>query len=117
MKTLPRIECCLTFLATSEGGRSSPLPPGALSGNTYRPHLVVGDQTQRHAIEGDGNRFIGIAFHDGPVIPEVGTEMVVVLTLMYFPDPMYDQLKPGVTFTLREGARVLGYGAVRRWLE
>ena len=61
--------------------------------------------------------YIGIAFHDGPPIPEVGTEMIVELTLMYFPHPMYDQLKPGVTFTVREGPKIVAYGIVRRWLE
>ena len=38
------IECSVTFLPTSEGGRSSPLPPGAVAGDTYRPHLVIGDR-------------------------------------------------------------------------
>ena len=116
MTTVPCIECGVTFIAANEGGRSSPLPPGALSGNTYRPHLVMGDPTQRAAVEGDGNRFIGVAFHDGPAIPEAGAEMMVVLTLMYFPHPMYEQLKPGVTFTVREGAKIVAYGTVRRWL-
>jgi hypothetical protein len=43
--------------------------------------------------------------------------MVAVLTLMYFPHPMYDRLKPAVTFTVREGPKVVGYGTVRRWVE
>ena len=121
MRTLPRIECCLTFLAKGEGGRNFPLPPGALSGNTYRPHLVIGDPGQRHGIIADGNRgieeYIGIAFHDGPEIADVSTEMVVELTLIYFPHPMYEQLKPGITFTVREGPKIVGYGTVRRWLK
>jgi hypothetical protein len=79
--------------------------------------LVVGDPTQRTAVEGDGDRFIGVAFDDGPTIPEVGAEMMVVLTLLYFPHPIYEQLKPGVTFTVREGARIVGYGTVHRWLK
>jgi hypothetical protein len=66
--------------------------------------------------KGQTEEYIGVAFHDGPAIPEVGTEMVVALTLMYFPHPMYAQLKPGVTFTVREGAMVVGYGTVCRWL-
>lgn len=49
-------------------------------------------------------------------IPEVGAETMVALTLMYFPHPMYEQLKPGVTFTVREGAKIVAYGTVRRWL-
>ena len=120
MQPLPRVECFITLLPAHEGGRSTPLPPGALSGNTYRPHLVIGDPAQRHAVVVDGNRgteeYIGVAFHDGPAVPEVGIEMVIVLTLMYFPHPMYDRLKPGVTFTVREGAQVVGFGNVRRWM-
>jgi hypothetical protein len=118
---LPRLECSIVFLAASEGGRSSPLPPGALSGNGYRPHLVIGDPAQRHAILADGNRateeYIGVAFQDGPAVPQVGMDMTCVLALMFYPHPMYDKLRPGVTFTVREGAKIVGYGRVRRWLD
>ena len=55
---------------------------------------------------------LGIAFHDGPHVPLVGSEMRVVMTLMYYPHPMYDELEPGVTFTVREGAQIVAYGAV-----
>ena len=48
---------------------------------------------------------------------EVGTELVVVLALIYYPHPMYDQLKPGTTFTVREGSNVVGSMTVCRWLE
>jgi GNAT superfamily N-acetyltransferase len=116
-KALPLVECSVVFLSASEGGRTSPLSQGALSGNAYRPHLVIDQPTQRRAIVADGNRlveeYIGVAFHKGPAIPEVGTEMIVVMTLIYSPNRMYDALKPGVTFTLREGSQVVGYGRVR----
>lgn len=119
-QALPLVECSVVFLPASEGGRTSPFSEGALSGNAYRPHLVIGEPTQGHAMVVNGNRligeYIGVAFHEGPAVPRVGAEMIVVLTLMYFPNRMYDQLKPGVTFTLREGAQVVGYGTVRRWL-
>jgi hypothetical protein len=121
MMAKPRIECDVTFLSASEGGRSSPLPPGALSGDTYRPHLVIGNPNQRHAIVENGNRlveeYIGVAFHDGPAVPAVGTAMVVALTLMYFPHPKYEQLQPGVAFTVREGSRIVAFGIVHRWLK
>jgi hypothetical protein len=114
------IECSVVFLPESEGGRSSPLPPGALSGDTYRPHLVIGDPAQRQAIVTDHNRsleeYIGVAFHQGPPVPQVGMEMRTVLTLMYCPHPMYNKLAPGITFTVREGPQIVGYGTVRRWL-
>ena len=117
---LPHIECSITFLTRSEGGRSLPLPRGGLSGNGYRPHLVIGDPAQRHSVSVDGRgieEYIGVAFHDGPAVPEAGTEMTTVLTLMYYPHPMYDKLKPGVTFTVQEGAHVVGFGNVRRWVD
>ena len=121
MTTLPCIECGVTFIAANEGGRSSPLPQGALSGNTYRPHLVIGDMNHRHAVVADGNHlteeYIGIAFHSGPAVPEVSVEMLAVLTPIYFPNAMYDRLKPGVTFTVREGPNIVAYGTVRRWLD
>jgi hypothetical protein len=117
---LPRIECAVTFLTPEEGGRSKPLPSGGLSGDRYRPHVVIGDPTQRHAIivEGKGvEEYIGVAFSVGPEAPKAGIEMVVLLTAMYFPHPMYDKLKAGVTFTVREGARVVAFGNVRRWVD
>jgi hypothetical protein len=70
-----------------------------LSGNRYRPHIVIGDPNQRHAITNDhglsAEEYVGVAFHDGPALPEPGKEMKVVLTLMYFPHPMYDKLTRG----------------------
>ena len=69
----------------------------------------------------DGNRateeYIGVAFHEGPAAPEAGRELIVVLTLVYFPHPMYGKLSPGTTFTVREGAKIVGFGKVRRWLD
>lgn len=118
---LPRFECSVVFLSATEGGRSVPLPSGALSGDTYRPHVVVGDPTQRQAIIVDGNRlaeeYIGVAFHEGPEDIEVGVPMTVVLTPIFYPYPFYEKLKPGTTFTVREGPKIVAYGTVRRWLE
>jgi hypothetical protein len=118
---LPLVECSVTFLTPKDGGRDHPLGPDALSGNRYRPHIVIGDPNQRHAITNDhglsAEEYVGVAFHDGPALPEPGKEMKVVLTLMYFPHPMYDKLTRGATFTLREGAKVVAHGKIARWLE
>ena len=38
--------------------------------------------------------YIGVAFHHGPLAPQFGTEMQIVLSLMYFPHQMYDKLTP-----------------------
>jgi len=61
--------------------------------------------------------YIGVAFHEGPVAPEAGEELSVALTLRNFPNAMYGKLSPGVSFTVREGRRIVGYGTVRRWLD
>jgi len=118
---LPLVECSVTFLTPDEGGRRAPFPWGALSDNQYRPHLVVGGPDQRHAIVDDrgwsAEEYVGVAFSDGPTKPELGKEMRVVVTLMYFPHQMYNRLTPGVTFTVREGPAIVAYGEVRRWLE
>jgi hypothetical protein len=60
----------------------------------------------------DGDRMLGVAFHDGPQVPLVGAEMRVAMALMYYPHPIYDELEPGVTFTVREGAQIVAYGTV-----
>jgi hypothetical protein len=60
----------------------------------------------------DGDRMLGVAFVDGPHVPLVGVEMRVAMTLMYYPHPMYEDLEPGVTFTVREGAQIVAYGTV-----
>jgi hypothetical protein len=117
---IPLVECSITFLTSDEGGRAAPFPPEALSGDLYRPHIVVGPSDRRIALVNDRGwsteDYIGIAFHDGPPAPQLGTEMKAVLSLMYFPHEMYDKLTPGVSFTVREGAKVVGHGKVRRWL-
>src|SRR3954453_9036096 len=78
-------------------GRISPLPPEPLSGDTYRPHLVTGDPAQRrqnNLPQPPPRRVDWDRLPPGPPAPQVG-EMRTVLTLMYFPHPMYDQLRPG----------------------
>jgi hypothetical protein len=117
---LPLIECTVTFLPASEGGRAHPFPHGALSGDTYRPHLVVGDPSQRQAIIVNGNvlaeEYIGVAFHEGPPDVPVGIPVDVSLSAMFYPHPIYDRLVPGATFTVREGPKIVAYGTVKQWV-
>jgi translation elongation factor EF-Tu-like GTPase len=117
MNELARIEAEVTFLPESEGGRKE--PPPHLSGGGYRPHLVVGDPKQRRAIA-IGNEiqetYLGVAFLSGPEKVEPGESFMAELVLMYWPHPVYDSLVPGATFTVREGAKVVGYGQVKRVL-
>lgn len=116
---LPRIECSITFLSPEEGGRH--ILPQSLTGNLYRPHLVVRDPSQKAVKAKRWNKtteeYIGVAFLEGPAAPEANKEIVVVLSLTYFPNPIYGKLRTGTAFTLREGANVVANGTVRRWLD
>lgn len=115
----------LTMTSEQDGGRINPLSSGAFGG-TYRPHIVIGDPNQRKAIliEKDGHpnyideKYQGVAFWSGPDsenIP-VGSTFNAELDLMYYPDNQYIDVISGATFTLREGAKVVGFGKVLdRW--
>ena len=107
------IEAEVTFLTESEGGRKRPVPP--LSGNQYRPYLVIGDPSQRQA-KLVGNvmveEMLGIAFTSGPDNVQPGQTFTAQLELAYYPYPGYDALVPGTTFTVREGPTVVAYGRV-----
>ena len=115
MNQLSRIEAEVTFLLASEDGREE--PPRNLSGGGYRPHLVVGDPNQRRAVTVAGvcqETYLGVAFLAGPEKVEAGKSFSAELALIFYPHPAYDSLAPGATFTIREGAQVVGYGHVRR---
>ncbi len=42
---------------------------------------------------------------------EPGDTANVRMALMYFPEQPYDEVQPGVTFTVREGPLIVGHGA------
>lgn len=111
------IEAEVTFIAEGEGGRKK--PPARLSGNNYRPHLVVGDPTQRQAkLIGNfiDEEMLGIAFTSGPDNVETGQTFLAILELAFFPHPAYDAVVPGATFTIREGPQIVAFGRVVRAL-
>ena len=94
----------------------------ALTGYRYRPHIVIGDPTVRETRtevlnraqlihEGDGE-YLGIAFDGATPTPEAGKEIEVEFAFMYFPQVTYAEAIPGATFTLREGARIIGFGTI-----
>jgi hypothetical protein len=83
------------------------------------PHLVVGDPNQRRAIT-IGNEvqetYLGVSFVSGPEKVEPGEAFLAELLLMYWPHPVYESLVSSATFTIREGAQVVGYGRVKKVL-
>jgi hypothetical protein len=118
-KGLPIIECSVTFLSSADGGRSAPLKNGALSEDSYRPLIVIGDPSQRESLR-DGNRLteehIGVTFHSGPEEVKIDEELRVELLLMFYPHPAYNKLQSGATFTVREGPHIVAYGLVLQGL-
>ncbi len=108
-RLIPVIEARVTLLGELSHGRLG------LSTGGYRPHIVIGPQSQRVAIR-DGNRlienYLGVMFVGGPESLEPGDTAVVKLALMYAPEEPYADLQPGATFTVREGPLIVGYGIV-----
>ena len=86
-----------------------------LTTGQYRPHIVLGPQSQRAAIR-DGNRvtenYLGVMFVGGPDAIKPGESAEVSLALMYFPEEPYNEVGPGATFTIREGPDIVGFGVI-----
>jgi hypothetical protein len=86
-----------------------------LTAGQYRPHIVIGPQSQRVATR-DGNviteKYLGVMFVGGPDTISPGQSAEVSLALMYFPDVDYSEVRLGATFTIREGPFVVGFGAI-----
>ena len=122
MSRLPHAKAKLTFLPHAEGGRKIVPPAEFLRSLKYRPHIVIGDPKQRKMrdsvlskaqliYEGDGE-YLGVVLSDVDREPKEGEVVVVELAFMYFPQVSYRDVVPGATFTLREGARILGFGQI-----
>src|SRR4051794_9961576 len=94
------VEAEITFLSKSEGGRE--IPDGMFHELRYRPHIVIGDPSQRRAVIADGNQltedYLGVAFSDGPQHVEPGQPARTTMALVY-PQVDYSAAKPGATFT------------------
>ena len=93
------------------------LPRGRclLTTGQYRPHIVIGPQSQRAAIcEGNvcTERYLGVMFVGGPEAIDPGQSSEVSLALMYFPEESYDEVTPRATFTIREGPLIVGFGVI-----
>jgi translation elongation factor EF-Tu-like GTPase len=102
----------MTFLRHEEGGRVQlPGPPF----RDYAPHLVVQNLEVRQATIKNGScidDYLGVRFISGPEEYEAGQSARFRLQMIYTPLKSYDALQPGVTFTVREGYRIVGFGVV-----
>jgi hypothetical protein len=120
MPELAMLEADITFHTAAEGGRQL-LPKGVLNGLQYRPHIVLGDASQRGLVDRDvaaQEEYIGVAFVAGPHEVKPGERCTVRMTLVYWPNYDYPTVKPEQTFTLREGSRIVAHGQLtRRWTE
>jgi hypothetical protein len=108
--TVPVVEAKFTLLPEPSHGRRG------LSTGKYRPHIVIGPESQRVVVR-EGNRltenYLGVMFVGGPESMEPGDAANVRLALMYFPECLYAEVQPGVTFTVREGPLIVGYGTIQ----
>jgi len=108
MMNAPSVQAELTLLA----GLEHPRWPNRAR---YMPHIVIGDPQQREA-RMCGNtiteRYLGVLVADAPDEMMPGKTDQVTLCLMYWPEEKYDDVKPGATFTLREGPKIVGFGQI-----
>jgi len=108
--TVPVVEATVTLLPELSHERR-----GLGTGN-YRPHIVMGPQSQRIPIR-DGNRLsenhLGVMFVGGPETMQPGDTADVKLALMFHPEYPYNEVQPGATFTVREGPLIVGYGVIQ----
>jgi len=106
---VPVVQAQVTLLPELPRGRR------LLNTGQYRPHIVIGSQSQRVAIL-NGNvcteKYLGVMFVGGPEAMTPGESAAVKLALMYFPQESYDEVRPGATFTIREGPDIVGFGVV-----
>jgi len=107
----PVIEIEATFLTREQGGRETVPDLGA---GRYMPHLIVQPAEARTAGEKFEEDYLGVAFVSGPEPLVQGQSGRFAVELMYHPRVNYASLEAGVGFTIREGAKVVGYGAVIR---
>ncbi len=106
---VPAVQAQVTLLPELSHGRR------LLTTGQYRPHIVIGAQSQRVPIR-DGNRltenYLGVMFVGGPDAINPGESAEVRMALMYFPEEPYAEVQAGATFTIREGPLIVGFGVI-----
>jgi len=111
----PLIVADVVMLTVADGGRRRGI--AIETDSRYMPHLVVDDRTNRVAKTDMNNvsteHYIGVLFRPALTMSDTQTGSGrYPLVLMYFPRVDYSTLVPDVTFTVREGGRIVGHGVV-----
>lgn len=91
----------IRLYSPDENGRT--ILPNLTSGN-YRPHLVIDD-----CPAGD---LFGVQFMGCDDVVKFDTDMEIKVKLPYAKVD-YSRLKPGVSFTIKEGRHSVGVGSVK----
>lgn len=111
--TIPTASVTVTFLSPEIGGRNT--MPNFSEKPLYRPHIVVQDPSIRHATYDDAGmcneHYMGIEFVAGPDDADFDVPLQCTLRFTYFPRVNYSTAIHGETFTVREGGRIVAYGA------
>ncbi|MFT3880592.1 MAG: Imm27 family immunity protein [Gemmatales bacterium] len=108
----PSIRATLTFLSQEQGGRVH--PPGLLTGQ-YMPHIVVQSSDVRSVKTVNGvcvEKYLGVRILSTSVEVVPLAPFQCSMELMYHPHVDYSAVQETATFTVREGGKVIGYGAV-----
>ena len=111
----PTIVVDVVMLSASEGGRNYPIQ--IETDTRYMPHLAIDDRDNRIARTDTNGQsiehYMGVLFETALSATEPSTGSGrYPLRLMYHPNVDYATLKPGATFTVREGGRIVGHGVV-----
>lgn len=111
----PTIVVDLVMLSASEGGRNCPIQ--IVTETRYMPHLAI-DHRENRIARTDTNgqsieHYMGVLFEPALSATDTSTGSGrYPLRLLYHPNVNYATLKPGATFTVREGRRIVGHGVV-----
>ena len=111
---LPVVEADITLLTREEGGRAHPLV--RMQESHYRPHIVLGSPDQRQAVivgRTIVEEYLGVEIVQHQEVIRPGEPARVSMRLAYWPAPGYSRVVPGATFTIREGAAIVGHGTIQ----
>ncbi len=111
----PRIKAEITFLSRDAGGRKK------MPDKDYVPHLMIQDPTvKKQAVENNNfvtEEYLVVRMISYPKEGELNEKYLYELELFNYPQMDYAELKPNVTFAVREGSRTVGFGKVLEYIK